>query len=723
MTEILVTNGLFHLRNDRVSYALRVVNDAYLMHVYFGHHVNEIRTDVYARFADVPADAFDCQEMRPDGLPQEYPTFGYGDLRQGAAHVLAEDGSRVTELRYCGYRIVEGKPPLEGMPATFDVENACKTLVLMLRDDVLELECDLSYTIFEDCDVVARHASFRNQGGQTLLLERAMSACVDFHDDDYQMLTLSGAWSRERRMDWRPLQQGIQGVSSARGASGLQQSPFFALARPHTTEEHGDVYGFALVYSGNFHADVTVDQYRQSRALIGLNDFDFSWRLEPGESFHTPEALLVYAPDGLGGMSRSFHTVCARHLTRGRFAASERPILINNWEATYFDFDEEKIVTIARKAAELGVEMFVLDDGWFGHRDADNCSLGDWTEDRRKLPDGLESLSSRIHALGMKFGLWFEPEMVSPDSDLYRAHPDWCLHVEGRGRPEQRHQLVLDLSRADVCEHVYQSVADVLARVPIDYVKWDMNRNFAAIGSALLPPQRQKETPHRYMLGLYGVLERLVTRFDHVLFESCASGGGRFDLGMLYYMPQTWCSDNTDAATRCFVQYGTSLVFPPFAMGAHISAVPNHQTGRVTSLKTRSDVAMGGTYGFELDVTKLTDEEQAEMKRLLARVKSVRNTLLYGTFYRLRSPYEGNLTAWMVVSADQREAVVTCVRMRAESNVKPTTLTLRGLQADTLYHVEETNELLGGDELMQLGLTMRFQPNDYASLSWILRAE
>jgi len=722
MTEILVENELFHLRNDQFSYVFRLVNGQFLMHVHFGRRLSTVQGDILRRFATVPEADFDRNEFRLDRLPQEAPTFGYGDLRDGLLRVRGEDGSDSLNLTYRSYAVGANKPALEGLPSAYDKTSACKTLSVTLADDRLGLECRLYYTIFDDCDILARHVELTNIGAQKLNIERALSACVDFHQSDYKLLTLSGGWARERHMDWRAIMQGIQGVSSARGASSAQSNPFMALATSNADETCGDVFAFALVYSGNFRADATVDQYGQTRAMIGLNDEGFGWRLTSGETFVTPEAVLCYSSRGLSGMSHAFHTLCRRHIVRGRYRDAERPILLNNWEATYFDFDEEKLLAIAAKAAEIGAELFVLDDGWFGHRDADNCSLGDWVEDTRKLPGGLARLSDAIHGRGLKFGLWFEPEMVSPDSDLYRAHPDWCLHAGEMERLTGRNQLVLDMSRTEVCDYVYHAVADVLTRVKIDYVKWDMNRNFSPAGSAGFPPEAQREVPHRYMLGLYSVLERMVTAFPEVLFESCASGGGRFDLGMLHYMPQTWCSDNTDAHDRCFVQYATSLLFPQSAMGAHISAVPNHQTGRTTGMSTRSDVAMGGTYGFELDVTRLPDAEIAEMKHLLTRVKGVRNTLLYGVFHRLQSPFETNGAAWMVVSEDRREAVVTSVRFRAQVNRTLPCLPLRGLDPHCIYHVEETDERLSGDELMTLGLTLEYPSGDDVSCSFVLHA-
>ncbi|MEG0996353.1 MAG: alpha-galactosidase, partial [Clostridia bacterium] len=646
--------------------------------------------------------------------------FGFSDMREGAFTVRAASGSRTSDLRFVSATAQEGKPALGGLPATF--ASDAKTLRLVLRDVVSGLRVTLCYTIFEDVDAIARSVLFENEGASDLHIERAMSLCLDLTDADYELITLSGAWSREREVIRRPLAPGETSVSSVRGASSLQASPFVALARPDATECAGEVIGAALVYSGNFYAGVHVDQHRMARLMLGLHDHDFEWALAPRETFQTPEALLTYSAEGFNGMSAQFHRLCAEHLVRGKYAHAPRPILINNWEATYFNFDEEKLLTIAKTAAKVGVELFVLDDGWFGRRNDDTTSLGDWQVDERKLPHGLGSLAEQIHGLGLKLGLWFEPEMISVQSKLYRAHPDWCIHAEGYERVEYRQQLVLDLSRAEVCEHVYRSVRDILAASPIDYVKWDMNRNFTDIGSAALPPERQKELAHRYMLGLYGVLERLTTEFPDVLFESCASGGGRFDLGMLYYMPQTWCSDNTDAVSRGRIQYGSSMVFPPFSMGAHVSAVPNHQTGRITPLATRASVAMSGCFGYELDLNALSAEEIQEVARQIERVKKLRQTLLYGRFYRLRSPFEGDETAWITVAPDQREAVLLFMRAMARANTMPELVRLYGLNADMRYRVEETGESYGGDQLMRQGLCFALPTGDAASVSLTLRA-
>jgi alpha-galactosidase len=519
----------------------------------------------------------------------------------------------------------------------------------------------------------------------------------------------------------RPLSPGSQVIESTRGASSPQHDPFFALMHKNADETQGDVFGFSFVYSGNFRSHIEVDQYKTTRASIGLNPFDFSWKLEPNETFQTPEAVLVYSDQGLGGMSQIYHHLYRTRLARGKFRDQIRPILINNWEATYFKLNEEKLLAIAKEAQKAGIELFVLDDGWFGHRDNDKSSLGDWIVDRRKLPHGLAWLSERIHDLGLQFGLWFEPEMVSPDSDLYRAHPDWCLHVPDRLLSLSRYQLVLDLSRADVRDYLVQSISAILSSAAINYVKWDMNRHMTEIGSALLPPDRQRETAHRYMLGLYNLMDRLTKAFPNILFESCSSGGGRFDPGMLYYMPQTWTSDNTDAVCRLKIQYGTSVVFPPITMGAHVSAVPNHQVGRVTSLAMRGSVAMSGNFGYELDLTKLTDEEKAAVKNQVAFYKEIRSLIQFGNFYRITNPFGDGDAAWCFVSPDQSEAVGFYFTVLASPSQVQQSFRFQGLNSEFLYENKETGDVFGGDELMNSGLNVPIEKGDFRSYVWRFR--
>lgn len=711
-------HGIFHLQSERMSYVIQLVN-GYPTHAYWGKRLRmESQPQSFINLAGI---------LSLDRLPQEYPQYGSGDFRHPAYQVRLEDGSRITELVYQSHRIVKGKAGLESLPATYiEHEDEAETLELELKDAYSGLVVTLSYSVFVHLNAVARSVRFENQGEGTLQLLRALSASVDLPESDYEMLYLAGAWSREAQIQRRPLGPGGTVIESRRGVSSHQLNPFAVLASPNTDENQGEVYSLSLLYSGNFAAQAEVDPFGITRFSIGLNPFDFTWVLQPGQIFQTPEAVMVYSSNGLGEMSRTYHRLYRTRLCRGVHRDRERPVLVNNWEGTYFDFNTEKIESIAKAGAELGIELFVLDDGWFGKRDNDRTSLGDWTPDLRKLPGGLKDLADRITRLGMKFGLWFEPEMISPDSDLYRQHPDWCLHVEGRRRTEARWQLVLDYSRSDVREYIYNTLSGILSSVPISYIKWDMNRYLTEIGSASSAPEHQSEIAHRYVLGLYELLERLTSTFPNILFENCSSGGGRFDPGMLYYMPQTWTSDDTDAVERLKIQYGTSLVYPVSSIGAHVSAVPNHQVQRMTSLQMRGDVAMSGNFGYELDLTRFTEEEKRIVKRQVNDYKAIRGLVQQGDLYRLLSPFEGNEAAWMFVSADHTEAIVYYFRILAVPNAPEKRLKLAGLSADFDYCIEsedsEHSIIWPGDRLMHMGLIIPDLQGDYVSVSFKLRA-
>ena len=724
---------IFHLQTPGTSYVIGLVkDDAQPVHLYWGRRLRPGAEERLLRrvWRHAPAPFPDDDKMSYDWMPLEYPGYGTGDFRHPAYEAQLDDGTTAVELVYDSHRIIRGKPPLEGLPAVYvESDDEAETLELVLANRYSGLKAVLSYTVFARHDAIARSVRFVNGGERPIRLLRALSASVDLPGSRYDWIHLSGAWLRERMVERRRLTTGTQGVESRRGASSHQHNPFIALLSPEADEDHGDVYAMNLVYSGSFAAQAEVEQYGTTRLSIGLNPFDFGWLLEPGESFRTPEAILVYSAEGLGAMSRTFHRLYRTRLCRGTHRDRVRPILINNWEATYFDFTEEKLLDIVRVARGLGIELFVLDDGWFGKRDDDTSSLGDWKVNERKLPGGLRRLAERVRDEGLMFGLWVEPEMVSPDSDLYRAHPDWCLHVPGRRRTEMRHQLVLDFSREEVCEAVYGMIAGILSSAPIGYVKWDMNRSMTEVGSAALPPERQRETAHRYMLGLYRVLDRLTREFPHVLFEGCASGGGRFDPGMLYYMPQTWTSDNTDAVARLKIQYGTSLVYPAISMGAHVSAVPNHQTGRVTPLDMRAHAAMSGNFGYELDATALTEEEKERVRRHVALYKEIRHLVQFGDLYRLLSPFEGDEAAWMYVSEDRSEAVVFHFRVLAEANGPLGRLRLKGLDPDADYRLEPLDgqadangagTVYGGDQLMWAGLHVETGSGDFQSRMWRL---
>lgn len=716
---------LFHLRGRDTSYVIKVLPSGLVAHLYYGKRLrSDSLTSLVAHFDKrYPADVrvADFVGML-DLLPQECPTYGITDFRPPAVEVRHADGSSLLDLRYVSHVITPGKPKLPGLPATYvETPDEAQTLELTLVDAESCVEVRLSYTVFRDSSALARSLRVINGGNTQVQLERVLSLSLDLKLAGWDVINLSGSWSRERTLHRQNLRSGSFSIESTRGASSHQQSPFLGLVRPDTGEDFGPAYGFSFVYSGNFLAQIDVDQFDVSRVLMGINPFDFSWLLEPGAEFQAPEVVCVYSASGLGALSREFHDLYRSRLARGKYRDRERPTLVNNWEATYFDFDADKIEAIAKVGAEAGIELFVLDDGWFGKRDADNSSLGDWVVDERKLPRGLKDLAERINRMGMMFGLWFEPEMISPNSELYRAHPDWCLHVGSRPRTELRSQLVLDLSRAIVRDYIVESIVKVLESAPIAYVKWDMNRPLTEMGSPALPQAQQREIAHRYVLGVYDVMERVTSRFPEILFESCAGGGGRFDAGMLYYMPQTWTSDNMEPSERLKIQWSTSLVFPASAMGAHVCSSPNHTTGRVTPLTTRAAVAMAGVFGYELDLTKLTIEERALVARQVALFKSIRKLVQFGDFYRLVSPFETMQGAWCYVSRDKSEAWVMWVSVRGVPNPPVTVLKVKGLDPEADYDVVGTDECYGGDLLMQAGLVVPRPDGDLQSATWRLR--
>ena len=672
----------FHLRAGACSYVLQVYKQRYLVHRHFGarlHRTSMARPLFMVDRSFSPNPEAGDPAFSLDTLPQEYPTYGMSDFRVPAIEVLAQDGSSVVDLRYETHRILSGKPPLPGLPATYiEQEAEADTLEIDLRDPLTHLQVTVRYTAFAEHSVIARSVTVKNEGTAPLRLARVLSAALDLPDADYEFRRLAGAWGRERAVVTGPMTAGGHWIESRRGASSHQQNPYFELARPGADERHGDVLGVSLVYSGNFFMGAEVDQFNSLRLVAGVNPFDFEWRLEPGETFHAPEVLLAYSDEGFGGLSRTWHRLFRTRLARGRHRDNLRPVLINNWEATYFAFDRATLLDLGASAAGLGVELFVLDDGWFGRRDNDESSLGDWTVDARKLPGGLADVAQELAQQGLQFGLWVEPEMVSPDSDLYREHPDWCLHVKGRERSLGRHQLVLDFSREDVCDEIVRRLTDVMHSAPIRYVKWDMNRHMTEVGSAGRAADRQRETAHRHMLGVYRVMEEVTRRFPDVLFESCSGGGGRFDPGMLYYMPQVWTSDDTDAIARLGIQFGTSLVYPASAMGAHVSAVPNHQVGRITPLETRGLVAMMGNLGYELDVRRLSETERRQVREQIGLYKQIRPLVQFGDLYRLQNPNDGRGAAWMYVNGERTEAFATYVRILAEANAPDVRVRLDG---------------------------------------------
>ena len=715
----------FNLSTSKTSYVLKVLDSNHVAHVYWGKKIKAKNLDYVLRrknWGSFLTNTDNIDDFMLEMTPQEYPGYGSTDLRTPAVELQFSDGTSATDFRYESHNIYAGKNKLNNLPATYvEDENEAMTLELTLVDSLKNVKLILSYSVFEEFDAITRSVKIINESNEDVNINRVLSANVDFRDSDYELLQLSGAWARERHIIRKEIRSGSQSIESRRGSSSHAQNPFMALVRKDTTEQHGEVYGFSLIYSGNFLANVEVDMYENARAQIGINPFDFTWLLKSKEEFTAPEAVLVYSNEGLTGMSHIYNCLYGKRLCKGKYRDEVRPILINNWEATYFDFNETKIKEIAREATNLGMELFVLDDGWFGKRDDDNSSLGDWFVNEEKLKGGLNKLATEINEMGLQFGLWFEPEMVSPISELYKEHPDWCIHIPGRNRSEARRQLILDYSREDVCNYIIEKISEVLSSAPISYVKWDMNRNMSEIGSAKLPANRQREVAHRYILGLYKVLEEITTRFPDVLFESCSGGGGRFDPGMLYYMPQTWTSDNTDAIERLKIQFGTSMVYPNASIGCHVSAVPNHQVDRITPIETRGVVAMSGNFGYELDITKLPESEKEIIKEQVKLYKEIRETIQFGKCYRLSSPFENNDVAWMFISKDCEEIIVSFVRTLAKPNSKFISLKLVGLDESSKYEILGENIIVGGDELMNIGLNVPELKGDYQAKMWRLK--
>lgn len=725
---------VFLLNTPGSTYVIRIYRGLYLLHGGWFKKTadwSDLCTPPVLdhSFAPNPAETYGQSAFSHDSQPSEFPSAGRGDFRMAALEADLADGSNVLDLLYKSYRIIRGKPALPGLPATYTAtESDADTLELDLEDKAVGLVVTLSYTVWNTYDAICRHTVVKNSGSP-VVLRRIMSASVDFAGTRFRMLQLSGAHARERHVVLRRIEPGLQGIDSRRAMSSHQQNPFVALLAQNANEENGDVFGFSFVYSGNFTAQAEADQFNMTRVQVGLNPDCFAWKLAAGESFCTPEVVMVRSGNGLGGMSRIYHDLYRNNLCRGTWKTKERPIVINNWEATFFDFTPEKLFNLADAGVKAGMELFVLDDGWFGNRNDDRRSLGDWNVNETKLPGGLTNIADGIIKRGLRFGLWVEPEMISPDSNLYRAHPDWCIHIDGRSRTLGRNQCVLDLSRGEVVSYLEEVFTGVFRSAAISYVKWDYNR---------CPTEVNQYSSHAYMLGLYRLLETLTARFPDVLFESCSGGGGRFDPGMLYYMPQTWTSDNTDALSRVQIQLGTSVVYPASCMSCHVSVVPNQQTGRVTPLEQRAHVAMAGVFGYELDLTKLPADELEQIAAQIRLYKKIRRTVQYGDLYRLETPWSESspceatgYSAWENVAKDGSQIALTVVWTYAESNVPPENIRLRGLDESASYRVTDSSVrnpyahipgrsapampgaeglVYGGAELMNAGLYLGFLP-------------
>lgn len=723
MTDLITFDSakqVFHLHNKELSYILSIEQGQTLCHLYFGKRVRNYHGELkYPRvdrgFSGNLPGSLDRTFSR-DTLPKEYSGAGEMDYHTPATIVRQENGSNALMLKYKNYKIEDGKPRLEGLPAAYvEDEKEAQTLTITLEDELTGLEYDLLYTVYRDVSIITRSVKVRNAGKQPVFLEKVASLQLDFVDKDFDSICLPGAHANERHLERSSVGYGIQKFGSIRGTSSHQMNPFLALTDKKTDEFSGDVYGFAFAYSGNHSFEVEKDQLDQTHLVIGINDYNFSWKLDAGSEFQTPEVLMTYSDKGLNKMSQAFHEIIRERIVRSKFKHADRPILVNNWEATYFDFNEEKLKTIVDEAKNLGIEMFVLDDGWFGHRDDDNSSLGDWTIYKKKFPLGLGHFADYVHEQGLKFGLWFEPEMISYDSELYKKHPEYLMQVPGRKPSPSRNQYVLDLTRKEVIDDLFEQISTILKEGSVDYVKWDMNRHLSDVYSTSLPKDRQGEVYHRYVLGLYELMERITSAFPDVLFEGCSGGGGRFDAGFAYYMPQIWTSDNTDAVSRLTIQYGTSLVYPISMTTAHVSAIPNHQTGRKTPFETRGNAAMSAVFGYELDLTKMSQEDKDQVKEQVACYKEIRKLIQYGNFYRLKSPIETNQSAWMFVSDDKRDVCVMTFQVLAFAQPCLTKTKLFGLDPELEYENLETHEIFGGDELMELGFYDPIVHQDYTS--------
>ena len=712
---IIIKNNQFHLKTKNTSYIFSLYKNRWLTHLYWGSAISRDTDIEYipdefifsrANAFHVPTD--NTNSMFLTDLKLEFSTVGSGDYRNPTFMAQYKDGSSVAEFEYCGYKIYDGKPGLRGLPATYS-ENDAQTLEITLEDKYTGLRAILVYSVFEEYDVITRSIRYENNGSETILLKICMSATVDFFGTDKKVLNLYGDWAQERNIEWREVGHSITEIDSKRGMSSHMRNPFIAIADKTADENSGDVYAMSLVYSGSFSASTEGSFVGGTRMNIGINPFDFGWELKSKEDFVTPEAVLVYSDCGLGKMSRIYHKIYRERLCRGKFRDAERPTIINNWDATVFDFDEEKILKIAKRGAEAGIEMFVLDDGWFGKRNDDHSSLGDWNVNLEKLPNGLSSLAGKINDLGMKFGLWVEPEMVSPDSELYRNHPDWCVHAKGRRRTENRYQLVLDISRSEVREYITNILTEILKSANIEYIKWDCNRN--------ITETQNTEQRHRFILGLYEILETLTQRFPNVLFESCSGGGGRFDPGMLYYMPQVWTSDNMNPISRINIQYGTSLVYPSITMAAHVGGIDVGYERKNKYMEFCAHVAMAGNFGYEIDPSRFSQTELEQAKDYVKLYKDIRRTIQFGELYRVENPFENDYASWYF--KDDEQIILFAYQLKPQTNGEERRIKLCGAEKNAQY--EMNGKVYQGEVLQKVGFGIGLNMENVDSKMYIFK--
>lgn len=723
--------GIIHCEKDRTftlqtkntTYQMQVDRYGFLLHLYYGKKTDgcmDYLLTYYDRgFSGNPYDAGEDRTYSMDTLPQEFPCYGNGDFRSTAFAVENADGSMSCDLRYKSHKIFDGKYNLEGLPAVYASEQEAQTLEILMEDPVTGVKVVLLYGVLPAQDIITRSVCVKNESSGKIYLNKIESASLDFLYGDYELLTFYGRHAMERNVQRVPVVHGTQKIGSVRGTSSHQYNPMMILAEKETTEDKGNCYAMSFVYSGCFQGEVLKDQLNQTRMMLGLQEEAFRYPLEAGEMFQAPEVILSYSSEGMNRLSQNLHHCIRQHICRGKYKEEIRPILINSWEAAYFDFTGDTIYELAKAAKEVNIDMLVMDDGWFGKRDDDNSGLGDWFVNEKKLGGTLGNLIKRINDLGVKFGIWIEPEMVSEDSDLYRKHPDWALTVPGRNPVRSRNQLVLDFSRKEVVDEIYDQICKVLDQGNIEYVKWDMNRSLMDVYSSVT--RDQGRVLHDYVLGLYDFLERLVQRYPNLLIEGCSGGGGRFDAGMMYYTPQIWCSDNTDAIDRLRIQYGTSFGYPVSVVGSHVSAVPNHQTGRKTPLHTRGVVAMSGTFGYELNLMKLSEEEKQEIREQIAEYKSYAPIIQNGLYYRLSDPTTEEICAWEFVHTDEKEqskVLLNIVMQVIHGNMTVNYVKLQGLEETAVYREEKSGKRYTGAALMYGGMPLPIEPGEYQAYQY-----
>ena len=713
----------FTLQTKNTTYQMQVDRYGFLLHLYYGKKTDgcmDYLLTYYDRgFSGNPYDAGEDRTYSMDTLPQEFPCYGNGDFRSTAFAVENADGSMSCDLRYKSHKIFDGKYNLEGLPAVYASEEEAQTLEILMEDPVTGVKVVLLYGVLPAQDIITRSVSVKNESSGKIYLNKIESASLDFLYGDYELLTFYGRHAMERNVQRVPVVHGTQKIGSVRGTSSHQYNPMMILAEKETTEDKGNCYAMSFVYSGCFQGEVLKDQLNQTRMMLGLQEEAFRYPLETGEMFQAPEVILSYSSEGMNRLSQNLHHCIRQHICRGKYKEEIRPILINSWEAAYFDFTGDTIYELAKAAKEVNIDMLVMDDGWFGKRDDDNSGLGDWFVNEKKLGGTLGNLIKRINDLGVKFGIWIEPEMVSEDSDLYRKHPDWALTVPGRNPVRSRNQLVLDFSRKEVVDEIYDQICKVLDQGNIEYVKWDMNRSLMDVYSATTKDQGR--VLHDYVLGLYDFLERLVQRYPNLLIEGCSGGGGRFDAGMMYYTPQIWCSDNTDAIDRLRIQYGTSFGYPVSVVGSHVSAVPNHQTGRKTPLHTRGVVAMSGTFGYELNLMKLSEEEKQEIREQIEEYKRYAPIIQNGLYYRLSNPTTEEICAWEFVHTDEKEqskVLLNIVMQVIHGNMTVNYVKLQGLEETAVYREEKSGKRYTGAALMYGGMPLPIEPGEYQAYQY-----